>query len=86
MSVIEAMLCGLPVVATAIRGPREQVIDGETGLLVPPRAVDELAGALRRLAGDATLRRRLGEAGRERALALYDEARVVSRTVALLEA
>ena len=37
MSVIEAMLTGLPVVATDIRGPREQVVDGETGLLVPPR-------------------------------------------------
>ena len=36
MSVIEAMLTGLPVVATAIRGPREQVVDGETGLLVAP--------------------------------------------------
>ena len=86
MSVIEAMLCGLPVVATAIRGPREQVVDGETGLLVPPRAVDALAAALRRLATDATLRRRLGEAGRRRALALYDEDRVVSRTVDLLGA
>ncbi len=86
MSVIEAMLCGLPVVATAIRGPREQVLDGETGLLVPPRAVDALAAALRRLVADAPLRRRLGDAGRERALALYDEARVVSRTVELLDA
>ncbi len=86
MSVIEAMLCGLPVVATAIRGPREQVLDGETGLLVPPRAVDALAAALRRLAAAAPRRRRLGAAGRERALALYDEARVVSRTVELLDA
>ncbi len=86
MSVIEAMLCGLPVVATAIRGPREQVLDGETGLLVPPRNVDALAAALRRLAADLPLRRRLGAAGRERALARYDEALVVSRTVELLGA
>ncbi len=86
MSVIEAMLCGLPVVATDIRGPREQVVDGETGLMVPPRAVDGLAVALRRLVADAPLRRRLGDAGRERALARYDEARVVSRTVGLLGA
>ena len=86
MSVIEAMLCGLPVVATDIRGPREQVVDGETGLLVPPHGVDGLAAALRRLAADAPLRRRLGDAGRERALVRYDEVRVVSRTVELLGA
>ncbi len=52
MSVIEAMLTGLPVVATAIRGPREQVVPDVTGLLVPARAVAPLAAALRRLAGD----------------------------------
>jgi glycosyltransferase involved in cell wall biosynthesis len=85
MSVIEAMLCGLPVVATDIRGPREQVT-GETGLLVPPKTVAPLAGALRRLAGDAALRARLGAAGRARAMALYDEAAVVARTLDLLGA
>ena len=86
MSVIEAMLCGLPVVATAIRGPREQVLDGVTGLLVPPRDVERLGDALARLAADATLRHRLGAAGRARAVALYDEARGVARTIALLGA
>ena len=47
MSVIEAMLTGLPVVATDISGPREQVVHGETGLLVPPGQVAPLAAALR---------------------------------------
>jgi glycosyltransferase involved in cell wall biosynthesis len=84
MSVIEAMLVGLPVVASDIRGPREQVVDGETGLLVPPGTVAPLAGALCRLAADAHLRARMGEAGRRRALDLYDEARVVGRTLDLL--
>jgi glycosyltransferase involved in cell wall biosynthesis len=84
MSVIEAMLTGLPVVATAIRGPREQVVDGETGLLVPPMRVPPLRDALARLAADPALRTRLGEAGRQRALALYDERRVVERTLDLL--
>ena len=84
MSVIEAMLCALPVVATDIRGPREQVIDGVTGLLVAPAQVPPLAAALRRLAGDAALRARMGAAGRTRALDLYDEARVVARTLDLL--
>jgi glycosyltransferase involved in cell wall biosynthesis len=81
MSVIEAMLVGLPVVATNIRGPREQVVDGETGLLVPPRSVAPLAAALSRLANDASLRARMGDAGRARALDLYDEAKVLSRTL-----
>lgn len=84
MSVIEAMLTGLPVVATDIRGPREQVVDGATGLLVPPATVDPLAAALARLAADPALRARMGEAGRARALERYDEAKVVSRTLDLL--
>lgn len=84
MSVIEAMLTGLPVVATAIRGPREQVVDGETGLLVPPATVAPLAAALRRLVADPALRARMGAAGRARAVALYDEAAVLARTLDLL--
>ncbi|WP_419898286.1 glycosyltransferase family 4 protein [Roseomonas sp. USHLN139] len=84
MSVIEAMLTGLPVVATDIRGPREQVIDGETGFLVPPLTVAPLAEALRRLAADPLLRARFGAAGRERALALFDEAKVIGKTLDLL--
>jgi glycosyltransferase involved in cell wall biosynthesis len=84
MSVIEAMLVGLPVVASDIRGPREQVVHGKTGLLVPPALVAPLAEALCQLAADATLRARMGEAGRRRALDLYDEARVVERTLDLL--
>jgi len=84
MSVIEAMLTGLPVVATDISGPREQVAAGETGLLVPPGTVEPLAAALNRLAGDAGLRGRMGEAARARALALYDERVVVARTLDLL--
>jgi hypothetical protein len=48
MSVVEAMLTGLPVVATDVRGPREQVADGETGFLVPPFETAPLAEALRR--------------------------------------
>ncbi|TDH61811.1 glycosyltransferase family 1 protein [Dankookia rubra] len=84
MSVIEAMLCGLPVVATDIRGPREMVLDGETGLLVPPATVDPLAAALQDLAGDPGRRARMGEAGRQRALEHYTEQKVVGRTLDLL--
>ena len=84
MSVIEAMLTGLPVVATAIRGPREQVADGVTGLLVPPATVAPLAAALARLVADPALRASMGAAGRARAIALYDEAAVLGRTLDLL--
>ncbi len=84
MSVIEAMLTGLPVVATNIRGPREQVVHGVTGLLVPPGTVAPLAGALRRLVGDPAARAAMGAAGRRRALERYDEAAVVTRTLDLL--
>lgn len=85
MSVIEAMLTGLPVIATDIRGPREQVVEGRTGLLVPPATVAPLAAALTRLADDPALRAAMGAAGRARALDLFDEAKVLARTVALLE-
>jgi glycosyltransferase involved in cell wall biosynthesis len=84
MSVIEAMLTGLPVVGTNVGGTREQVVAGETGLLVEPRDAAPLAAALARLAADEALRTAMGEAGRARACALYDEARVVSRTMDLL--
>ena len=84
MSVIEAMLCGLPGVATDIRGPREQVVDGETGFLVPAGRVAPLADALARLARDKALRARMGGAGRARALAQYREDVVLERTLAAL--
>ena len=84
MSAIEAMLTGLPVVATDIRGPREQVVDGVTGLLVPPGTVAPLAAALRRLAEDPATRAAMGAAGRARALEIYDEAKVLARTLDLL--
>lgn len=84
MSVIEAMLVGLPVVATNVRGPREMVIKGKTGLLVPPNQPASLAAALRSLVNDPDLRARMGSAGRLRALEHYTEHKVVGRTLDLL--
>jgi glycosyltransferase involved in cell wall biosynthesis len=66
-SALESMAAGLPLVATDIPGCREAVVDGVTGLLVPPRDPQALAAALARLIGDAALRARLGEAARARA-------------------
>jgi glycosyltransferase involved in cell wall biosynthesis len=84
MSVIEAMLTGLPVVASDIAGPREQVINNETGLLVPVRQAEPLGVALRRLADDPGLRARMGEAGRARALEHFNEPKILARTMDLL--
>ncbi len=84
MSVMEAMLCGLPVVASDIPGPREQVAEGVTGLLVPAHASEPLGAALARLAGDPALRAAMGAAGRARAEERFDEAKVVARTLDLL--
>ena len=83
-SIIEAMMTGLPVVATDIRGAREEVVEGETGYLVPVRDPAALGAALARLAGDPALRARMGAAGRVRALDLYDEAKVVRRELDLI--
>jgi glycosyltransferase involved in cell wall biosynthesis len=83
-SIIEAMMTGLPVVATRIRGAREQVVDGQTGFLVPVRDPQALAEALGRLVADPALRARLGAAGRARALDLYDEAKVIARQIEAL--
>jgi glycosyltransferase involved in cell wall biosynthesis len=60
----EAMAYSRPVVATAVGGLPDAVIDGETGLLVPPGDVVTLRAALERLLGDAELRARLGAAAR----------------------
>ena len=61
------MAAGLPIVASRVGGVPELVEDGVTGLTVPPRNPAALAEALRRLLTDATLRARLGAAGRLRA-------------------
>lgn len=85
MSIVEAMLSGLPVVTTDISGPREQVVDSVTGFVVPPMQAAPLAEALSRLVADPALRARMGSAGLRRALETYVEADVIARTVALLE-
>jgi len=63
---VEAMALGLPVVAAHVGGLPEIVLQGETGLLVPPEDRDALFNAVARLTADRDLRRELGEAGRRR--------------------
>jgi glycosyltransferase involved in cell wall biosynthesis len=66
VSILEAMAHALPVVATPVGGIPEQVVDGETGMLVPPADAGALAGALERLCADPERRRAMGERGLER--------------------
>ena len=78
-TIIEAMMMGKPVLATDIRGAREEVVTEQTGLLVPTRSPQALAAAMERFIGDREWAGRLGNAGRQRALLLYDEKEVVAR-------
>ncbi|WP_030900209.1 glycosyltransferase [Streptomyces sp. NRRL S-474] len=73
---LEAMACGVPVVATDVGGHRDSVADGITGRLVPPRDPESVAAAVRGLLTDDALRRRHGTAGRERVLTHYTWRRV----------
>ena len=81
----EAMAHGRPVVASAVGGLLDLVVDGETGLLVPPRDASALRAALVRLLDDEGLRRRLGAAARERARELLSWERVTAATIAAYE-
>jgi len=85
LAVLEAMAAGKPVVATGIGGTDEAVVDGETGLLVPPSNPDALAGAIRRVLGDDALGRRLGAAGRARASACFSSAAMVAQVAGVYD-
>ena len=78
-TVIEAMASAKPVVATDIRGCREEVVHGETGLLVPIRNAHALADAIIEVLRDPECARRMGLSGQERAQRLFDERDVVQR-------
>jgi glycosyltransferase involved in cell wall biosynthesis len=78
-------MSGLPVVATAVGGVPEEVVEGETGLLVPPGDPQALARALSQLLNDEGLRRRAGAAGQRRALEYFTEARMVRQTAEVYE-
>jgi glycosyltransferase involved in cell wall biosynthesis len=78
---VEAMACGVPVVGTAVGGLLDTVVDGRTGLLVPPRSPLRLAAAMKALAAQPGRRRRMGRAAARRSRALYDWADVGVRTL-----
>ncbi len=82
---VEAMLAGVPVVATDVGSVAEAVVDGSTGLLVPPGDTDALVEAIASLLGDPGLRREMGARGRERALELFSVAAMAARYEALYD-
>ena len=82
----EAMAFGRPVVAAAGGALLELVVDGETGLLVPPRDAPALRAAVERLLADPELRERLGRAARERARERYGWDAVIERTLEVYRA
>jgi glycosyltransferase involved in cell wall biosynthesis len=83
-SVVEALAVGTPVVATAVGGVPEVVRDGQNGLLVPAGDVEAIAGAIRRLAEDESLRTMLA-ANATGSVAELDETRLLERIVRLIE-
>ena len=83
LTVLDAMMLGVPVVAADVGSVAEAVADGDTGLLVPPQDPDALAAAVERLLGDAGLRTRLAAGARKRALAEFSAPRMASDFEAL---
>lgn len=72
VAAVEAMSCGLPIVATSVSGFREVVEDGKTGFLVPVGDYEAMAEKMFQLYGDAGLRKSMGKAGRKRVQELYN--------------
>lgn len=82
-SAMEASAMGVPVISTDVRGCRQVVDHGTTGLLVKPRSAPALAEAIGTLIDDPAKRLRMGRAARERAAAEFDQDRVIARTLGL---
>ena len=70
--IAEAMAAGLPVVSTTLAGVPEMVVDGKTGLLVPPRSPEKLEAALARMLTEPITAETFGQAGRQRAREKFD--------------
>jgi glycosyltransferase involved in cell wall biosynthesis len=81
-ALLEAAAMGVPIAATAIRGCREVIIDGQTGVLFGLRDVDSFTATVESLLQDEDRRRRLGAAGRQHVLEHYTETRAAERLIA----
>ena len=84
-SVMEASAMGLPVVTTNVRGCRDAVINGVTGIIIEPKNAEELAKAMARLLQDVALAKSLGQEGRKKALRDFDERAVFEKMEKILQ-
>lgn len=75
---LEAMILGKPVIATSVGGIPEIVVDKETGLLVPPSNPEKLAAAIIQLLENSSLRKKLGEKGKQRVLQNYTQEKMLA--------
>ncbi|MEM9942142.1 MAG: glycosyltransferase family 4 protein [Planctomycetota bacterium] len=82
-SLLEAMATGRPIVTTDVPGCRNVVEHQVNGLMVPSRSSDALADAMSTMIQDANLRRQMGEAGRLKAVAEFDEKIVIDQTLSV---
>lgn len=85
ISVVEAMACGVPTVATTSGGIPESVVEGETGFLVPPRDPVAIANALAVLAKDPVRAREMGMNGRKRAVGHFGWSHLTDELLAMIE-
>jgi glycosyltransferase involved in cell wall biosynthesis len=82
---LEAMACGCPMVVSTAGGGPEAVLEGQTGLLVPPNDVEATVRALDRILGDALLRQHMGETARRRVVEYFAMDKYVLRVLAVYE-
>jgi len=84
-SIMEAMLMEIPAVATNIRGCREEVVNGETGLLIPIKNPDALADAIIKILSNPKMAKKMGEAGKKRVIEKFDEKMVLKKELKIYQ-
>jgi glycosyltransferase involved in cell wall biosynthesis len=83
--IIEAAACGVPAIGTNIYGIKDGIVDGETGLLIPPKNVEKLKVAMEKMSTDFQLRKNMGDAARKRAQKKFSQERLTKHFIALID-
>jgi glycosyltransferase involved in cell wall biosynthesis len=84
MALLEAMMAGLPIIATKVEGVEEVIVEGKHGFLVPTENANALADAIIQLLTDPQLRHKMGAAAKEQVLELYTTGRMCEQYLALI--